>query len=102
MLMRFFLRFDFIPLWLLSGLGEAGESWGEVKGSWPWPRVLSLLRGVTGCSAPRGVWTERSGSRLRQVIICNLEDYLHCMELTVSVKVVALAAYRLKYLFFYN
>ena len=55
MLMRFFLRFDFIPL-------VSGEGWG----------FLVWVRGVTGSREPRGVCTERGGSRLMKIMSGNL------------------------------
>ena len=61
MLMRFFLRFDFIPL-------VSGEGWGSVREErfLCWPRLLVWARGVTGSSEPRGVCTDSEGSRLSQ------------------------------------
>ena len=62
-LMRFFLRFDFIPLWPVSG----GESWDSLTEC-----CLSLLwsRGVTGCRELRGVCA--AWSRLSQVMIAHI------------------------------
>ena len=52
-LMRFFLRFDFIPL--VSGCGEAGESWDSLTECCLSLLMLVCSRGVTGCRELRGV-----------------------------------------------
>lgn len=57
MLMRFFLRFDFIPL-------VSGEGWGSEESCLCPPRLLVWPRGVTGSTEPRGVCTDSEGSRL--------------------------------------